>query len=340
VPDNPRHHDEVAGADDLTRIGGIGSKIADRLYAAGILTYADLASRSADEISKLLSDVSGLSAGRLDSWRDEARELAAAAPQAAPEAPAAEAPAAEAPAAEAPAAEIPAAEVPTGAPGDGQRYESFLVRVLLNEDGSVRRTTAQHIRTGAERHWPGLERQALPEFIETAIASATPSSTAPAEPPSDRAQQAETIHVVPAEPVTVDGTPIEPVAVRGAPAPPGPARQTSPAALYVEPAMLRAEEPFTMTMTIDLAEPASHADRLAYSAVIVARPMAGGPKLTVAESDGLLATTSPTITTYGAGLPPGAYRLDGAVSLREPGRNQPVHLAALAEGLLVQVFPG
>ena len=103
--------------------------------------------------------------------------------------------------------------------------------------------------------------------------------------------------------------------------------------------MLRAAEPFTMTMTIDLAEPASHADRLVYSAVIVARPMAGGPKLTVAESDGLLATTSPAITIYGAGLPPGAYRLDGAVSLREPGRNQPMHLAALAEGLLVQVLP-
>jgi predicted flap endonuclease-1-like 5' DNA nuclease len=335
VPDNPRHHDDgVAGADDLTRIGGIGSKIADRLYAAGILTYADLASRSADELSKLLSDVSGLSAGRLDTWRDEARELAAAAPQAVPESP---------------AAESPAAEVPAGAPDGGQHYESFLVRVLLNEDGSVRRTTAQHIRTGSERHWPGLERQALPEFIETAIASAAPSSTAPAEPPPaeppsgepppDQARQAEAIHGAPAEPVTVDGTPAEPVAVRGVPAPLGPARQTSSAALSVEAAVLRAAEPFTMTMTIDLAEPASHADRLAYSAVIVARPMAGGPKLTVAESDGLLATTSPAITIYGAGLPPGAYRLDGAVSLREPGRNQPMHLAALAEGLLVQVLP-
>jgi len=335
VPDNPRQHDDgVAGADDLTRIGGIGSKMADRLYAAGILTYADLASRSADELSKLLSDVSGLSAGRLDNWRDQARELAAAAPQAVPESPVAEVP----------AGEVPAGEVPAGAPGDGQHYESFLVRVLLNEDGSVRRTTAQHIRTGSERHWPGLERQALPEFIETAIASAAPSSTAPAEPPPvepppDQARQAEAIHGAPAELVTVDDTPAEPVAVRGAPAPPGPARQTSSAALSVEAAVLRSAEPFTMTMTIDLAEPASHADRLAYSAVIVARPMAGGPKLTVAESDGLLATTSPAITIYGAGLPPGAYRLDGAVSLREPGRNQPMHLAALAEGLLVQVLP-
>jgi predicted flap endonuclease-1-like 5' DNA nuclease len=204
VPDNPRHHDDdVAGTDDLTQIGGIGSKIADRLYAAGILTYADLASRSADEIIKLLPDVRGLSTGRLDSWRDQARELAAAAVQAAPPAP---------------AAEIPA--------------------------------------------------------------------------------------------------------------------------LTVELATLRAAEPFTMTMTIELPESVSHGDRLAYSAVIVAQPMAGGPKRTVAESDGLLATASPTITVYGAGLPSGAYRLDGAVSLREPGRDHPVHLAALVEGVLVQVLPG
>ncbi len=315
VPDNPRHYDDVAGADDLTRIGGIGSKIADRLYAAGILTYADLASRPADEISKLLSDVTGLPAGRLDSWRDQARELAAAAAQAAPAS--------------------PAAEVPAGAASDGQHYESFLVRVLLNEDGSVRRTTAQHIRTGAERHWPGLERQALPEFIETAIASATPS----AEPPSDRVRHAEAVDA-PTEPVTVEATPSEPVAVDDASARTGSARMAPTAALSVEPAMLRAAEPFTMTIAIDFAEAASHGDRLAYSAIIVARPMAGGPKRTVAASDGLLATTSSAITIDGAGLPPGAYRLDGAVSLREPGRDHPVHLAALAEGLLVQVLPG
>jgi predicted flap endonuclease-1-like 5' DNA nuclease len=315
VPDNPRH-DDVSEAEDLTRIGGIGSKIADRLYAAGILTYADLASRSTEEISKLLSDVSGLSAGRLDSWRDQARELAATAAQAAPAS--------------------PAAEVPAGAASDGQHYESFLVRVLLNEDGSVRRTTAQHIRTGTERHWPGLERQALPEFIETAIASAVPS----AELPSDRVQHAEEVDDTPAEPVTVEATPSEPAAVDNASARTGSARMAPTVALSVEAAVLRAAEPFTMTITIDLAEPANHGDRLAYSAVIVARPMAGGPKRTVAQSDGLLATASSAITIDGAGLPPGAYRLDGVVSLREPGRDHPVQLGALAEGLLVQVLPG
>jgi hypothetical protein len=326
VPDNPRH-DDAAGADDLTRIGGIGSKIADRLYAVGILTYADLASRSADELSKLLSDVSGLSAGRLDSWRDQARELAAEAAQAAPASPAAEIPTS--------AAASPAAEIPTSAASDGQHYESFLVRVLLNEDGSVRRTTAQHIRTGAEHHWPGLERQALPEFIETAIASAVPS----AEPPSDRVQDAEAVESTAAEPVPVEATPAGPATMREGLAGPGPARPMSSAVLSVEPAILRAAEPFAMTLTVGLSGPASQADRLAYSADIAAKPMDGGSKRTIAESDGLLVPASPAITIGASGLPAGAYRLDGAVSLRQPGQDRPVQLAALAEGLLVQVFP-
>ncbi len=309
MSENPSQHDDVAGADDLTRIGGIGSEIAERLHAAGIRTYADLASRSAVEIIKL-ANVSDMSTARLDSWRDQARELAAAAEAVA--------------AADAAAAQA-APQVPAEAPGNGQHYESFLVRVLLNEDGSIRRMTARHIRTGAERHWPGLEREALPDFIQTAIASAAPSPKAPAEPPSSPAEPR------PAEP--------RPAAALGAPAEPSRAGLPSSAVLSVEPAVLRAAEPFTMTMTIDLAEQASHADRLAYSAVIVARPMAGGPKRTVAESDGLVATTSPAITIDAAGLPPGMYRLDGAVSLREPGRDHPAYLAAMAEGLLVRVLP-
>lgn len=93
-----------------------------------------------------------------------------------------------------------------------------------------------------------------------------------------------------------------------------------------------------MTMNINLSETAQ-AGRLAYSAVIVARPMVGGQKHTVAQTDGLLATRSSAIRIDATGLPPGAYRLDGAVSLREPGSDHPVDLAALAEGLLVQVLP-
>jgi hypothetical protein len=61
---------------------------------------------------------------------------------------------------------------------------------------------------------------------------------------------------------------------------------------YVDLASRSADD-ITMTMTIYLADPASHADRLAYSAVIVARPMAGGLKQTVAQTSGLFPPRRP-----------------------------------------------
>jgi Helix-hairpin-helix domain len=292
-----RDDENVARADDLTRIAGIGTKIAKRLNEAGIGTYAELASRSADNIMALLPDVSGVPLTRVDGWRHEARKLAAA---------------------------QPSPKSPAAARGNDQHYESFLVRVLLNEDGSVRRTTMRHVRTGVERQWPGLGAEALPDFIQASAGTATPPApTADAEPPVDATPAA-------------DAAPAE---VHGEPAGAQPAPFASSAILSVERTTLRASEPFTMTMTIDLTESPTRADRLGYSAVIVAKPLGSGPKRTVAQSDGLVLTTEPTIGIDAAGLPPGAYRLDGAVSLFEPGGDRLLGLAAVAEGFLVHIPP-
>jgi Helix-hairpin-helix domain len=326
VSGNLGQRDDVTGTDDLTQIEAIGPRRAARLKAAGIRTYAGLASCSRDEIATVLPDVSP---AKIDAWRDEARGLARAASTRE--------------AADAPAGPDVAAgphvqagpDVPAGLDmpaADGQRYESILVRILLNEDGSVRRVTAQHIRTGAERHWPTLERDALPDFIEAAIASTAPAK-APAQAPAGQTRHPETARPRPAE---AHGAPAR---AHGAPPEDQRARLASSAVLSVERTPLRAAEPFTLTMAIELAEPASHADRLAYSAVVVAMPLTGGQKRTVAKSDGVFATTSSTISIAAAGLAPGAYRLDGAVSLREPGADRAVDLAGIAEGLLVQVLP-
>ena len=231
---NLGQRDDVTGADDLTRddltrIEGIGRRRAERLNAAGICSYAGLASRSRDEIGAVLPDIGP---AKIDAWRDEARELAhAKATRTAGDAPAA----------------------------NGQ------------PTADVRSASA-----GAHADPAGAQHE----------------------------------------------------------------RPAPSAVLSVGQAPLRAAEPFTLTMAIELAGPVSHADRLAYSAVVVAMPLTGGPKRTVARSDGILATTSSTISIDAAGLSPGVYRLDGAISLREPGAGRPVDLAGIAEGLLVQVLPG
>lgn len=46
-------------ADDLTKIEGIGPKIAETLTAAGIATFADLAAQDAEKISEVITDVRG-----------------------------------------------------------------------------------------------------------------------------------------------------------------------------------------------------------------------------------------------------------------------------------------
>jgi hypothetical protein len=300
VVHDPGQGDDIAD-DDLTRINGIGAKTAERLRARGIRSYAALAACASDEIIAMLPDVTGVSAARVDGWLDQARTLQARSAR-------------------------PSQAVPDG-PENGQHYESFLVRILLNEDGSVRRTTAQHIRTGQERHWPRLDRAGLPEFILTAIA-APPSPSAPS--PSGPS---------PSAPSSSAPSPSGQPAVQP-PAPPAAAQRSllaSSAVLSMERTALRAAQPFTMTMNVDFAEPP--VGQVAYSAVVVARPLTGGPKRTLAHADGLLAPSSPSVAITAAGLPSGIYRLDGAVSLREPGADRPAQVAAMAEGLLVQVIP-
>src|SRR5262249_59429940 len=68
---------DVPGEDDLTRISGIESKTAQRLNEAGIRTYAELTSRSPDEIARLLPD---LPPARLPDWREPARRPPPTAP--------------------------------------------------------------------------------------------------------------------------------------------------------------------------------------------------------------------------------------------------------------------
>src|SRR5215469_8021643 len=145
---------ETAGAangsarDDLTRIAGLRPDIARRLNEAGIRTYPDLADCSAGEIAKALPGAGPHIWTRIDSWRHRAQELAGR-------------------------SEMPP-ERGDPAAGNGQRYESFMIRVLLNDDGSIRDTRMEHIRTGAVKRWAGWEHSAMLGFVKEAAPTAPP----------------------------------------------------------------------------------------------------------------------------------------------------------------------
>jgi predicted flap endonuclease-1-like 5' DNA nuclease len=64
-----------AGADDLTEITGVGPKVAERMNAIGIHTFADLARQQPEELSRKL-DMPGKSAAHVGPIIDEARKRA------------------------------------------------------------------------------------------------------------------------------------------------------------------------------------------------------------------------------------------------------------------------
>jgi hypothetical protein len=248
------------------------------------------------------------------------------------------------------------------AAGNGQRYESFIVRVLLNDDGSIRDTRMEHIGTGEVKRWVGWEHDAMLGFIKEAAAPAAPPVlfAAPVGP-LDAEPHPESVPESVAEPsATSQVPPISqpPVTVR-APTTPSPSAQpeasqavAGSAAAHASPpgllapivrlrpdrTLLRAAEPFAVTLSLDLTKVAPQGERLSYSAVILARQLGGRSGRTLARPSGLLKVAgTTTITINAGGLPPGIYLLGAAVSLRAAGASHG-GATAMAEGIMLQVL--
>ena len=251
------------------------------------------------------------------------------------------------------------------AAGNGQHYESFIVRVLLNDNGSIRDTRMEHIGTGEVKRWAGWEHNAMLGFIKEAAAPAPPPPPPPmrlAAPvgPLDVELHPESVPESVAEPSAtsqVRFTSQPPLTAR-APTTPPPSAQPEASQAAVGPAdasppgllaplvrlrsdrtLLRAAQPFAVTLSLDLTKVAPQSERLICSAVIVARQLGGRSSRTLASSRGLLTVAgTTTITIDAGGLPTGIYLLEAAVSLRAAGGNHG-GVAAMAEGILLQVLP-
>lgn len=72
APEAHAPHGETAAADDLTRLEGIGNKVAKVLNHAGITTFAALAHANAAEIQKALS-AAGLQMMNAEGWIEQAK---------------------------------------------------------------------------------------------------------------------------------------------------------------------------------------------------------------------------------------------------------------------------
>jgi len=141
--------------DNLKRIKGIGEGVETRLNQAGILSFAQLAAASPEQISDILTDMIGMSPQKVgeQDWIGQAKQLSA---------------------------EVEADEetnIPASS-SDQQHYETFSVKLLVDDDKQVRRTNIVHVQKGEEENWAGWDEQRLIAFVvEHAALTITTSKT-------------------------------------------------------------------------------------------------------------------------------------------------------------------
>jgi hypothetical protein len=320
----PEKSAAASTGDDLRAIHGIGPAIEERLIAAGILTYAQLATRSPDYLAGLFTDMTGLSSRRIAEldWIGQARMLAG---------------------------ETGLPETEEGELGDfdGQHYAVFTVEYLLDKDNGVRRTRAMHVGTQREEIWAGWDARRLLNFIiGQANLAIPPEISSPAA-----GEELKTLEVVEALSTAAPSTAVPSTTAI-------PASVKAPTALrtdlegelhlrqftvqsngHGERRAIQSGRPFVVQLTLDLTEvKASTEVPLEYRASLYAKELSSGDHLELGEARGsVLPVDILRIDVGNKALEPGLYRMTAVVLLGLPGQEPKVGsgLIAMMEGGLI-----
>ena len=200
-----------------------------------------------------------------------------------------------------------------GGNGARPRYESFVWRLRLDDDGAIHDTSIQHVGTGETGQWPAWDTSAMLEFV--AARSTQPAPAPPGKPdrvPEERAVEAG----------------------RSADAPALAAVTT----LRLDAPAVAAGQQLRLTLHLDFPPDGGLPYRFVYDLVVTARRLDGDLKRVVARENGTLEGGRPRITVVAGGLAAGRYRLDAALTLSKPsigfrGRT------AFVEGVMLTVWP-
>jgi predicted flap endonuclease-1-like 5' DNA nuclease len=151
--------ESTSGIDDLKRIQGISPVIERQLHDVGILTYAQIAALSPEQIARLMKNLPLLSVEHIarQDWPGQARALA-------PE-----------------SARIEPSDA-GGTLDSYPRYATFTIELLLDSLDQVRRTRIVHAQDGVEENWGGWDEHYLLRFVAARAAIKDPPATAEAAP--------------------------------------------------------------------------------------------------------------------------------------------------------------
>ena len=356
--------------ESLQMIDGIGHAIAQRLYNAGILTFAHLAVLSPDEVIAKIGSQAGLSAHRIaeENWIGQARVLAA---QSSRRARKEEKPQIEPPSEEFVGEIVSETSAKLSEMMPHQRSAIFTVQLELRPDGSVRRTMVKHARTesGEEEpeQWLGWDAARLVSFIEqrTQLRQApevvpimlddTPLVVTQSLPPIQVEVESEYSFKVQVElpigvPIPAEGD--DPVLLNPTPILPAQTEENLKGVIRMsgleigvvgkEEAqnVLRSGKQLRLQIMLDLSNVIAPPDVLiSYKAAVYAKQLDGPRRITLAEATGnIKMAESAQIELIGQELSSGIYRLTAITTLNTPNSLERSQLMAFLESGLVEVL--
>jgi len=330
--------------DNFKLITGVGASIESRLHQAGILTYAQFASLSPEDIITILGNLSGLTKEKIDKqkWIGQARELAL---KFTPE---------EADSAE---AEKPIEEAKSDVT---RRRTARFTTDLLIENDEVVETRVNYLQTGDSEIWDGWNGERFINFFLTSadVRNAEPYSEAylPSQVSVETGEDEAAVEEPVSTPAAADrvGEKPKPAKETAKPAKATKAQTETgkPAPLVVELAehkfeivpaesnrparVLQHDQAFNVRLLLDLAKTASPQQYpLNYAAIIEARDLRDRSSQILCKENGKIERPGETITLKGSNLKPGSYILGATVTFDQPAQQ----LSPLSfGGGLLQIF--
>jgi len=358
-----------AKGDNFKLIKGVSATVESRLHQAGILTYAQFASLSPEDIITLVGNLSGLSVERIikQNWTGQARELALR-----------------------PKSDEPVEEKTP--PVNGERYATFVAELALDANNNVINTRVRHVQSGDEMTWgkwredqfvkfftehanlPRAQAPAQQEASPAASPSATPpikqtaseasAGAPPAEPVRDPKQTEPAAKLSPASQPTIEiatktsteaaaeiATKVltetaaeigSEVSTEAAIRPRARKLEVVAAGSGLPSVLLRHNQAFDVRVSLDFPGAADlRKEPMAYTAIVYARSLSDKRAQSFSRSSGKITLSERTVIKLGGiSLKPGAYRLAADVTIHQPGQSAPLtpdfHIQT--EAALIRVY--